>query len=243
MTGYKYFRHLYSASIGLQVLFLFSMAVLTKDAVASPEVAGDPLGLYGQSHEFSVLRDGIPVGRHLLLFEREGDAVRVQNVFNIEVSFLGISLYRFDYRSRALWAADGLQAIDITINDDGTNSEISGRRETTAFRISGENMATVEGTEIYPTNHWNSGALSQSRLFNTLTGKMNNVTIINAGEETVAVRGGTVRATRYVYDGELKLDSWYDRRGRWVKMAFKAKDNSDMVYFCETCPVEVGSSE
>lgn len=243
VTGDKIFLQFYYVLIGLPLLFLLFTVVWAEDVAASSQAAVDPLSLYGPSHEFSVLRDGIPVGRHLVQFERAGEAVHVQNVFNIDVSFLGISLYRFDYRSRAVWEANGLQAIDITINDDGKSSRISGLRETTVFRISGDNRAIVDEAEVYPTNHWNSGVLSQTRLFNTLTGEINNVTITKAGEETVAVRGGTVRASRYVYDGELKFVSWYDRRGRWVKMKFKAKDNSDMVYYCETCPVEVGSSE
>ncbi|MCC3305313.1 DUF6134 family protein [Sneathiella sp. HT1-7] len=243
MTDGKYIRRFRHAFFDLRVLLLLMMMIGIHGAAASSDRAVDPLSLYGERHEFSVHRDGVPVGKHMVSFERVGDAYRVDSELNIEVKFLGISLYRFDYESEAIWSEGKLTAIDIRINDDGTNSKIRGMRHVAAFVVNGEVHATTSHPEVYPTNHWHKGVLDQSRLFNTLTGKMNNVTITDTGEETVPVRGGTVRATRYVYDGELTLMSWYDRKGRWVKMAFKAEDNSDMVYFCETCPVEVGLNE
>ncbi len=224
------------------MLFLM-VAIWPTVSSASTESMADPLAIYGERHEFSVLRDGIPVGKHLISFQQTGEAVHVDSFFNVEVKFLGISLYRFDYQSEAIWKEGKLQTIDVKIDDDGTSMEIKGKRQPDKFIINGEAREIAHGADIYPTNHWNSGIVGQSQILNTLTGKVNNVAITKTGEETVAVRGGTVRASRYVYDGELKIISWYDRRGRWVKMEFKAKDNSDMVYFCETCPVEIGSRE
>jgi hypothetical protein len=203
----------------------------------------DPIKLYGKSHEFSVLRDGIPVGRHIVSFSKEGDAVRARSNFNVKITFLGLSLYDFDYRSDALWSEGKLNSIEIRIDDDGTHSSINAIQKAPTFTVIGETHSITKSSEIFPTNHWNKKVLTQTSVFNTLTGKMNAVTITSVGEETVAVRGGTIRAMRYDYDGELRLSSWYDRKGRWVKMKFKAEDNSDMVYFCETCPVEIGSSE
>ena len=224
-------------------MIVLLIAAWAQIAAASTDKTVDPLKLYGKSHEFSVLRDGIPVGRHIVSFSKEGEAVRARSTFNVKITFLGFSLYQFDYRSEALWNAGKLRTIDIRIDDDSTQSNFNAMQQGDIFKVNEEIRGITSDSGVYPTNHWNKNVLAQTSVFNTLTGKMNFVTITRAGEETVAVRGGTVRATRYVYDGELKLVSWYDNNGRWVKMKFKAKDNSDMVYFCETCPVEVGSSE
>ena len=238
----RHFGRFHSVIIGLSAIVL-AMAFWTQMAAASTGETVDPLKLYGKSHEFSVLRDGIPVGRHIVAFDKKGEAVRARSSFYVKITFLGLSLYKFDYRSEALWDGGKMKAIDILIDDDGTQAEINATQQADRLWVNGKIQKITVSSDVFPTNHWNKHVLTQSTVFNTLTGELNRVTITNAGEETVAVRGGALRATRYDYDGELKLTSWYDRRGRWVKMKFKAKDNSDMVYFCETCPVEFGSSE
>jgi len=62
------------------------------------------------------------------------------------------------------------------------------------------------------------------------------VKIMNKGKERIAVKGGSVMATRYDYSGELTNTSvWYDAKGRWSKLEFKARDGSTVEYICNTC--------
>ena len=88
---------------------------------------------------------------------------------------------------------------------------------------------------LFPTNHWNAGVLGQTRVLNTLTGKINNVSILSKGIETVSTENGPIKATRYVYSGDLDNEVWYDDLGRWVKMRFKASDGSTINYVCKSC--------
>jgi hypothetical protein len=46
---------------------------------------------------------------------------------------------------------------------------------------------------------------------------------------------GPIKATEFVYDGELKTNAWYDKQGRWVGLQFKARDGSTITYRCMNC--------
>ena len=50
------------------------------------------------------------------------------------------------------------------------------------------------------------------------------------GRETIKTASSALQATRYRYEGDVKMDQWFDDRGRWVKMAFAGSDGSAIEY-------------
>jgi hypothetical protein len=51
------------------------------------------------------------------------------------------------------------------------------------------------------------------------------------GREPVkTATGATIEATRYHYTGDIRMDQWFDDRGRWVKGMFAAPDGSTIDY-------------
>lgn len=92
-----------------------------------------------------------------------------------------------------------------------------------------------------PTNHWHPIILEQQRVLNTLTGKVNDITVQRVGEDALTLDSATVAATRYRFDGELRLHSWYDDDGRWLAMDFEARDGSIIEYRCRNCTGHDGS--
>lgn len=224
-------------------LIVASGAVGATDELRASETKSvDPITLYGDKLEFEVSRNGKPVGSHRVFFFEKQNAVLADTVFKIEISLLKIPLYNFKYESQGHWENGRLRSINVDVDDDGKVDKFAGFRLPNAFLINGKPQPLAKGTEIYPTNHWNNGVLSQSEVFNTLTGKINQVSIKNAGPEKVAVKGGSVTADRYVYSGDLEVESWYDSQGRWVKLRFKAEDDSLIDYMCTTCAPESESN-
>ena len=89
---------------------------------------------------------------------------------------------------------------------------------------------------IIPTNHWNANVVRQKRVLNTLTGNVNNVTLVAKGREAIATERGDVVATRYAYTGDLvDTEVWYDDAGRWVKLRFMGRDGTPIEYVCRRC--------
>ena len=79
--------------------------------------------------------------------------------------------------------------------------------------------------------------MAQTRVpavLNTLTGKLNEVRVSDAGLETVTLADGPRQARRFVYSGDLSVESWYDLDGTLGQAALPAKDGSTIEYLCSS---------
>lgn len=214
-----------------------------RDAAASgPAALADliPSGIstaaaVGDEILFDVRRDGKRVGFHNVHFDRAADGLIVNTEFQIEISFLGLVVYRYRYDSRAVWKGGDLDFIRATVDDDGAITEVRGRRVGDRFLVQAGDDTYDTAAPIFPTNHWNPDVLGQGRVLNTLTGRINDVRIEPQGQEPVSTEKGEVPATRYAYTGDLETEVWYDASGRWVKMKFKGRDGSTLEYECRRC--------
>lgn len=217
------FRHL---AAGLIVSQLWSAGALA---------AADPLDLYGEQIRFDIVRKGRTVGSHLVTFRRAGEVTETHSEVRIAIDILIFKAFRYRYDSDAQWQDGQLRRLTVDVDDDGKRTQLAVSTE--AEMVSG----TVNGAAIsaeaplYPTEHWNSDVLTQRRVLNTLTGKVNNVVIEPGAREYVATERGQVPATHYRYTGDLLAEVWYDDSGRWVKMRFDGRDGSTIEYVCRQC--------
>ena len=215
------------------LVFLALTAAFSTGAGALPEDMPDR----GQRvYEYEILRDGEPVGSHLVLIEPHEGGSRVVSQSLIEIGVLGITFYRFRYQSEEEWDAKGLRRLRVQVEDDGEPLAIDGRRRGDRFHLSLNGQdPSIHDMPLYPTNHWNPTILSQSRVLNTLTGRLNRVSIRPNHQATPELDGAIGEVNAYRYSGDLHLDSWYDATGRWIGMRFEARDGSLIEYHCRNC--------
>ena len=205
----------------------------------------DPLRLYGPELRFDVLRNGEKVGRHVVAFRGTADGVQVESRSDIEVKLLFLTAYRFRYQSIEHWRGGKLTSLNAATNDDGELSRVEARREGAVLKVrtgSGEWQATPQ---TWPTTHWNMAQTTAPALLNTLTGNLNQVDVKDAGLEAINLGDGPREARRFVYSGDLAVESWYDAAGRWVKLRFPAEDGSTIEYICQSCggPLDLPAAE
>jgi hypothetical protein len=195
-----------------------------------------PIVKYNNKISFDVVRNGDVVGQHVTTFSHDGSDLIVESKMNLKITLLGIPVYSFDYGSLEKWSDGVLSQIDVDVKDGPDQFKISSLlNEQGLTIISSSKTFTVLGA-IISTNHWNSDVVSQSRVLNTLTGRINQVKLVNKGEERIQTKDSDILATRYDYSGELEDTSvWYDSNGRWSKLEFKARDGSTVEYICNTC--------
>lgn len=229
-------------NFGLVRLWLVLSAAVVflplEDAAAGvppPKTAADPLSLYGPAIEFDVFRKGDRVGFHRVRFERDGEDLIVSNTFQVEVRVLFFTAFRFFYSSEARWRHGQLISLYAEVDDNGRSVSIEavGKDGRMIVGNAGENFAV--DAPLYPTNHWNAAVLPETRVLNTLSGRINNVRIQPRGSEVVSTEWGEVTATRYAYTGDLEAEVWYDDAGRWVKLRFQGRDGSNIEYVCRRC--------
>ncbi|MFT6556469.1 DUF6134 family protein [Sneathiella sp.] len=220
------------------VAFLSTMGFTNSATTALSLSPVDPLEMYGKRIEFSVLRDGDHVGRHNVIFNKTDDQLEVISNFELKLTLLGLPIYKYIYASVEKWERGKLTALSVDIVDGGERITNSAARKEAGFWVNGQQVSEKPDYSIYPTNHWNKNVLFQDTVLNTISGNLNRVTIQPEGIETIAVQQGLIEARRYQYVGDLDATVWYDRKGRWVKLAFTAKDGSNVEYFCLNCNTE-----
>jgi hypothetical protein len=188
--------------------------------------------------QFDIYREGRHIGTHTISHSHRGDLLVVEARTRISVRLLGFEFYRFEYDARESWDEHGLLQLVASVDDDGQKASLDGQRQGDRFVWSDGETTRSHAMPVYPTNHWNIGVLGQEAVLNTLTGEINSVTIHDEGEESLVLTDSSLPATRYRYDGQLQLESWYDRAGRWLAMRFTVDDGSTIHYRCSNCTAQ-----
>jgi hypothetical protein len=182
-----------------------------------------------------VLRNSEKVGHHVVEFRATVDGLQVESRSDVEVKLLFLTAYSFRYQSIEHWRGGKLISLNAATNDDGELRRVEARREGATLEVrtgTGEWQATPQ---LWPTTHWNMAQTAAPALLNTLTGKLNRVSVTDAGLETIPLGSGQGEARRFVYSGDLEVEAWYDGAGRWVKLRFSAEDGSIIEYICQSC--------
>ena len=191
--------------------------------------------LYGDEIHFDVYRNGAQVGHHFVKFSNDFGSLEVHSKFEMKIDFLFFNAFHFKYNSEARGVGGALEHLKVHVSDDGQKFQMTAVRHDKSIEVASLNGNYTTPVPVFPTNHWNVSVLNQTRVLNTLTGRMNEVKITARALEVVHTEIGSVQATRYVYSGDLDNEVWYDQQGRWVKMRFKARDNSVIDYICRRC--------
>ena len=177
---------------------------------------------YGDEIEFAVRRKGKIIGKHTVSFKNTNDIFYVNSQTKLRVKFLFFTAYRFSYEVTETWNGQQLVAVEGSTNDGGDKTHVNQYFDT-------------DNTPV-PTNHWNPYVLKQTKVFNTITGNMNSVTITAGDWEEVSTGTGMRYAQRYDYSGDLQnVSSWYDTQNRWVGLKFLGGDGSEIIYECIKC--------
>jgi hypothetical protein len=191
---------------------------------------------YGESLVFAAFRNGQPIGSHRLSFDRQGDQLVVTTSIDLAVKMLGLTAYRYSHRSRETWNGNDLQSVESSTDDDGKRYALSARREGGRLLVQRQAPGAAAASraflaaDILPSTHWNIRQTSQPSLLNSQKGTVDRIGVETAGREVVRTAAGSIEATRYRYQGDVRMDQWFDARGRWVKLAFTASDGSVIEY-------------
>ena len=193
------------------------------------------VALYGPTYELAIRREGSVIGHHTLTFRQEGGTWQVAAASDVAIKLAFIALFRFTYRSDETWADNRLTALTADTDDDGERTRVAVRAAATGFRITGSGGDWVGPPASFPTSHWQRPAPGPGVVINTLTGKRNDVVVVDRGEETLDTGAGPIKARRLSYTGDLEVDTWYEADGRWLGMRFKGRDGAPIDYICTRC--------
>ncbi len=206
----------------LALAFGFSALVLAPALAAalSPETAATGTYVY------QVMRNGDVVGEQRADFERRGDNLSVVTEVRISVTLLGLSLYDFTQRIEEKWVQGKLMELRSLANDDGNHRDVQLVRKGDRLVGAYDGKKRDLPGDLIPTTLWNSDAVDDSAVLETVKGRARTTQVTAAGVEQLTLPIGTVQAKHYVFTGEFSREVWYDDAGVLVASQMEAKDGS-----------------
>jgi hypothetical protein len=211
----------------LPAIFAVAVLVTTLSSVVSSVRAAVP---NDGKLDFTVLRDGDPIGRHVLSFKQGSEGLVVEIETKIEVKVLFITAYHFEHQGREIWRDGKLTVLVSSTNDDGTEHTLAVKASGAELQVEGDGEMSKAALEIIPASLWHEGILAGGAILNTLQGRQMNVKVTDAGTEEIDVVGQTVAAHHFVIEGDLQREVWFDDKQVLVKVRFKGKDGSSIEY-------------
>lgn len=207
--------------------YLFAAALM----LAAPAAAGATGVPASNVLKFDVLRDGSPIGTHVVSFSDGGNSVDIKTDIAVKLAF--ITLYHFKHHSHETWKDGRLVALNSKTNDDGTKHTLSVKADGAKLSVVGDGVPSRVKADIVPASLWREDTVKQTELLNTLKGNEMKVSVTDDGEDSIKVGGKTVTAHHYVMKGDLARELWYGKNGVLEQVRFAAKDGSKIVYQLE----------
>ena len=224
----------------LTIFLGITLSLNMSSAGANTPLKIDPVNLYGPEMGYDIMRNGVVIGQHNMRFQNNQGRLQVSAQTEIDLSILFIPVYHFRYQATEIWEQGKLASLSVTIDDDGQKSQIttinSDQKSTLRLQKNRPDQQSEISisSEILTTNHWNPAVIAQNKVLNTITGRLNQVKVINHGKDRL--EDLSLEAHKYEYNGQLKdVFVWYTASGQWVKLSFKAKDGSQIEYICRKC--------
>lgn len=179
---------------------------------------------------FEVLRDGSPIGTHILRFREEGDTLTVENEVRIAVTIAFITVYRYE-QDRTETLRDGrIVAFHNRTDDDGAVTEVTGHAVEGGIEVIGPEVRHTVPADMILTGYWDHETVDRNRLLDAGDGTVLEIAVAAGGLETVEAWGREVEARRYAVTGDMEKELWYDAAGIWVHMRQVARDGSIIEY-------------
>jgi len=179
--------------------------------------AAQPTAEPGGNWDFEATLDGKPIGRHHFVVSGPPEAWNVDSQAQFTVRILGIPVYRYTHQASEHWQGECLRDLRSHTDDDGTRQHVTQRYEADCL------MGFA---------YWNPRILTQRRLINPQTGKIEEVRFESVADRLIAVRGQQVAAHGWrLIAGSQRITVWYttDSR-RWVGLDAEAKGGRQLAY-------------
>lgn len=179
---------------------------------------------------FTVMRDGEPIGASMLRLTRRGDETIADVSTHIQIKIAFLTVYRYDQSEIERWADGRLLAMTSLTRDNGATHRVSATREGDRLLVDSDGRTSAVDPGLMPFNPWNAAVLKSRMALNTKDGSVTAVAVTDRGEERVVLQGRPLQAHHYSITTSFPQEVWYDRHHRLVQIELHGSDGSTIRY-------------
>jgi Family of unknown function (DUF6134) len=180
---------------------------------------------------FRLLRHGSEIGRHVLKFDRQSDALTVRITVDALVTLLSIPIVRYAHRATETWQDQSLVGLNSETDKNGQHEWMNASRSDQGLVVLGSRAARyVAPPTALATSYWNRRMLD-GPMISMEDGVLLHPKVAERPEEPVRLASGAaVQARHYTLAGAFAADVWYDLANTWASFAVDVADGSTVHY-------------
>jgi hypothetical protein len=180
---------------------------------------------------FRMIRHGGEIGKHVVTFVPQGDALTVHVTVDALVTLLAIPIVRYTHRATESWQGGTLVGLTGTTTKNSEHEWVSASRAGDSLVVTGSKTARyVAPASAIPTSYWNKHMLS-GPMISLEDGVLLRPDVTQHPTEPLKVAsGGSIPAEHFSLRGAFDVDLWYDRTDTWASLAYTAMDRSTVHY-------------
>ena len=160
------------------------------------------------------------IGTYSNAVEKNGETTTVVTDAHIQVSILGVTLYRQDATRQERWNGGRLVSFHGVTTVNGRPYEMTGAAQGDRFVLMSPEGDIVAPAGVKIANPWSPDVLRGDTLLTPDRGRVENVQVKGGEDTSVDVNGRSLRAKRYEIDrldGSKRYEVWLDDRGTPVQ--------------------------
>lgn len=190
---------------------------------------GDHLSQY----QYTVLRDGEPIGIHSVTVSSEGSGLKVETETDLEVTFGPLTLYRMEHLRQEVWRDGELEEMTAYTNKNGDIFDIAITREPQGYTrvINGRTDRFEPSMKLLAL--WHEDLFRHSAFLSPIEDKTYEISVNFVGADKVDLINASVDAFFYRMSGDSNRELWYDAEGHIMKVRL-LDHRSDIEYVLNT---------
>lgn len=194
--------------------------------------AGVAFADHAREYNFTVLRNGNPIGYHRVTLNPEGDRLEVEAKTELTLKWGPITIFRFDHERREVW--EGTQLLDLAskTNDNGKNYEIAIKPDGEGYirTVNGRIDKFDDSTKVLSLR--DKSTLKNGNFISPVEDKIFSIDFEYVGKDNLWIGDEEADVEYYKITGEIERQLWYDALGHVVKVQFK-RLGSDIQYILD----------
>ncbi len=179
---------------------------------------GVALGDYLGDYEYTVLRDGDPIGTYRVTVSPGEGGLEVQATSDLAITFGPLTLYRFEHRREEIWRDGQLERMVARTDKNGDLYEISITKGENGYTrvINGREETFDPSTKVLAL--WHQDLFSYNSFLSPMEDLTYEISVDYVGEQEIELMKGKITASHYRMTGDTERDLYYDADGNIMKV-------------------------
>jgi hypothetical protein len=180
-----------------------------------------PLAAHGEvlsRFDYTVLRDGEPIGTHRVTVSPAGRNIEVEEQSDVAVTFGPVTFYRMAHLRRELWRDGVLETLVAQTDKNGDLYHIEITREPDGYKRVVNGRTERFPPSVKPLALWHEDLFTYTSFLSPVEDKTFEISIDFVGAEKLESVGQSVNAFIYRLSGDTNREVWYDADGLILKV-------------------------